>query len=375
MAILGAAFLTTTAVSARAAAGDWSHPWGDASRSYSNRHETRLGVDEARTLEEVWSKTFRRPTVYSPVVTRRAAYTFVNDREYENQRFVRIDLPGGDVRYDMDSWCPGYGPTVAAGMLLLSDSACSVSDPNPIRVHRAADGLWAWDSVGSYSGVVHRGVAFLTDGGSAYDDQFHLRAFDVRTGDLLWQLGPEEEERFSYATALGSRVFVRHGEGTVLALDARTGDELWRYEEDACLRILGAAEGNLYVTFERGAGLDFEAGVYAVRAGSGRIRWERRNDVDGFSALGRDVVLISESVLGVVDARSGALRWQRYGRWGTPTTANGVLYAFDGVVDDIQVFALATGEELGRIETGSRAVVAHGRVYTGSGGHRLIAYA
>jgi outer membrane protein assembly factor BamB len=112
------------------------------------------------------------------------------------------------------------------------------------------------------------GIAFLSAASSAPPTTSHLRAFDIGTGEEIWNM----EGQIS-GPVIGDGVGYSPGQGLVVAFDLGTGDERWKATFDGMVRGMGLAEGVLYV-----GALD-ERTVYALDAASGAELW--RFAVDG----------------------------------------------------------------------------------------------
>ncbi len=198
-----------------------------------------------------------------------------------------------------------------------------------------------------------------------------LYALDAASGAERWRFTGDASLETTPAYQDGI-VYVPSQLGTLYAIDAETGNERWRFAEPLAefatptfgdgLLFAGSATGNA---------------LYGVDPATGAEVWH----YDTESAITRgqayaDGVLFSGSESGVVyalNASDGTLVWQQNadpGGHGTPAVVDGVLYTTtaDGALIQIDT---GTGDEVGRIETGSTAgitppTVGDGKVYFGN---------
>lgn len=131
----------------------------------------------------------------------------------------------------------------------------------------------------------------------ARDD--HVYAVDARSGALVWKTpAPYPQDEFSIFADMnksspavaGGRIFVGVGRD-VLALDAKTGRELWRYatggKVDSSPLVVGET---VYV------GSD-DRGLYGLEASSGNLSWTYRTGgkVSGSFFAGGGLLLIGSN--------------------------------------------------------------------------------
>lgn len=184
----------------------------------------RWRVTAAR--EEVGA-SFGRPTVRDGTLfvanwpNRVAAY----DREDGTERWRR-------EREDQMQLC---SPATDAGIVVLSRSGVSLLDDD--------DGspVWERDLEGNATGgtvAVAEGTAFLSDG----RDRFHALALE--TGESLWSTPFETE---TTPVVADGTVYAVEGAASLVALDAETGAERFRYEPpEAPLSAPIVGDGCLY---------------------------------------------------------------------------------------------------------------------------------
>jgi PQQ-dependent dehydrogenase (methanol/ethanol family) len=88
-----------------------------------------------------------------------------------------------------------------------------------------------------------------------------LRAFDIQTGKVAWQLELPGEARTNYAGVLstaGGLVFLGESSGGFAAVDARTGQYLWHFETNHPLKaspMTYAIDGRQYVAIASGGNI------------------------------------------------------------------------------------------------------------------------
>jgi outer membrane protein assembly factor BamB len=193
-----------------------------------------------------------------------------------------------------------------------------------------------------------------------------------RAGDLLI----DEETVFVPAT------------GSLTALDLETGETVWTHtpdDEDAAITGLAVADGMVY--FTTFSGLEQPYRIVALDARSGNEVWVREdsNDLEestfysGGPVVADGLVFAGNSFGGflAIDAETGETVWSfvpSIESWegaehdgmnfNTPAVVDGVVYIGtgsdnDGVDDDGYLFALdaGTGEELWRYETGDAVIM------------------
>jgi len=168
-----------------------------------------------------------------------------------------------------------------------------------------------------------------------------LSAFDAATGTLLWQKpAPAIQPTYSTSmspTADGDRVFFHVGgdhEGVLMALDAATGNEQWRYTSD------GAAFGSPMIA-------DFSGSrtlvtlttrkLVGIDLASGRVLWERPFKVaydtnSNTPIIHRGTIIVSGHDAGTMALRpvkQDGQRWMLERLWETSAVemklSNGVI--------------------------------------------------
>jgi outer membrane protein assembly factor BamB len=218
-----------------------------------------------------------------------------------------------------------------------------------------------------------------------------FRALDAESGDVDWY------ERLGFVTAASPAVgdgvvyqplMTRFGgernesSGAMVALDAETGRELWRFETGAVESSPLLHEGTLYFgTFDRK--------LYALDAKTGDVRWsfETGDRVKGAPAFWRGTVYTGsyDGKVYALDAERGGLVWSSESQGGLtgagnfyagPAIAYGRVYI--GNTDGkVYAFGARSGDLLWSRSTGSfvysSTAVSDGTVYVGSYDHNLYA--
>ena len=209
-------------------------------------------------------------------------------------------------------------------------------------------------------------------------------AVETERGEIAWR---KSFGRFSAASpTVGDDVVYQplmnapHEErakapGFMVALDAETGEELWRFRAGVVESSPLLVDGVLYFG-------TFDDHLYALNARTGRVRWkfETGDDVKGGPVYGRGVVYFGsyDGKVYAVGARTGKLRWESEAQGGlrgagnfyaTPALAYGRVYI--GNTDGkVYAFGARSGELLWSKSTGgyvySSPAVANETVYVGS---------
>ncbi|MGW0252061.1 outer membrane protein assembly factor BamB family protein [Nocardia goodfellowii] len=211
-----------------------------------------------------------------------------------------------------------------------------------IRPHTTSDGS---------PPIVADGRIFLC----GQDNRLH--ALDAATGAVRWsvEIGTKLAGRQSQVLALADGTVVVNGESALIGFDATTGARRW---------ATGAAKGtnNLCATndapyiYAEGPRPGFE--VVALDAASGTPRWTTRTDSGTpspmyFTAGNGAIAAVQGDSLFVLDAASGAIRWQAtvgdrsdYDPLERPSIAADTVVVAKLQQPQIQAFDLASGEPL-----------------------------
>lgn len=162
------------------------------------------------------------------------------------------------------------------------------------------------------------------------------------------------------------------GPADLLAVDANTGTEQWRFDEGGAMRSSPAvADGTVYVN-------SLDPNVYAVNASTGQEQWNFTTGGDGRSApvVANGTVYVGggsgDNDVYALNATTGAKKWNfttGNNVLTSPAVANGIVYVGS---DDADMYALdaETGAKVWSFSTGSQIrsspTVANGTVYFGS---------
>lgn len=178
--------------------------------------------------------------------------------------------------------------------------------------------------------IIADGRCFVTTMNSA--GQFAVLGFDAETGAELWNTGfdtgelpeitPPNQHASSTPASDGERVFVHFSTIGLIALDAQTGQELWRYPLPLPFYLMGWGAANSPIVYQDLVifNLDDDLNSYliAVDAKSGELRWKtgRPEMLGGYAvpvlctANGRtDVVVAGSGKLKGYDPASGQELW------------------------------------------------------------------
>ncbi len=148
-----------------------------------------------------------------------------------------------------------------------------------------------------------------------------LVAKDAATGEDLWSFAPDRccsdsESTFTGVVADGVMYGYnstynkfRGGQHYMIALDATTGEELWRFDLDYRLSTedvdVTVSDGTLYV--------DYDGDLIALNAATGEERWRReapdRTEMSYMFAEGVVYAMNGEDILFALDAATGEQLW------------------------------------------------------------------
>ncbi|MCF7847998.1 MAG: PQQ-like beta-propeller repeat protein [Kiritimatiellales bacterium] len=140
----------------------------------------------------------------------------------------------------------------------------------------------------------------------ADEADLHVAVLDKASGGMLWKSSfPVTSNSIG---ADKKRVFAWSGEALV-AMDAKTGAELWRYETDTIFKSLErnlAVIGNTVCWTEAGR-------IHAVNTGSGQLAWERKTGAGKLSApVGNrnSLYAVTKGRLLAFDRKTGEPKWE-----------------------------------------------------------------
>jgi outer membrane protein assembly factor BamB len=205
---------------------------------------------------------------------------------------------------------------------------------------------------------------------------------DVETGETRWHVPRERVANWASPIAIPDKIDGKHavllaGQKALTALDARTGEELWKYETNcSSIPSPAVAGGRIYVP---GSGLTvLEIGRDATTPS---LLW-RSNKVNPnpSSPIADDQRVLAMNNAGVVtcaEAATGKVLWQlRVGgtHWSTPVLAGNLLYCFNQE-GDARVVRIGSDQgellhsmKFGEVIQGSPAVV-DGAIFVRSDRH------
>lgn len=199
------------------------------------------------------------------------------------------------------------------------------------------------------------------------DTKAQIRAFDTKTGALVWTVsfGSDGKDRKAVwgggVSVSGDALYATNGLGDVAALNASDGSILWRKRPSGPLR--GAptvAFGNVYV-------MTADNQIFALKASDGSVDWQEAGATELTGVFGVGAPAFAQGTV-VAGFSSGELNAYRYenGRvlWGdalartSTTTSVAALADIDAnpVIDRGRVFAIGKGGRMVSLElvTGQR---------------------
>jgi len=264
---------------------------------------------------------------------------------------VAVELPVAAIN---TGWAqPGGNPQKSMGHLALAPSlsrawSASISGSGP-RQRLAA------------SPVVADGKLFVAD------TEARVRAFDARTGSMLWNVrvgegGKESRSLFGGGVSYeAGKVYATNGLGDVVALDASNGTQVWKVRPGGPLR--GAptiANGHIYVTSQ-------DNQIFALKIEDGSTAWTEAATIEvagvfgaGAPAAGQGTVIagFSSGELNAYRYENGRLVWQDALSRSTMATQVASLADIDAdpVIDQGRVYAVGQGGRMVALElvTGQR---------------------
>ncbi len=185
-------------------------------------------------------------------------------------------------------------------------------------------------------------------------------ALDLESGHLIWQTATGNEDAFMGAPAYDHGVIYPTGGNLLLALDAETGKELWRTEKDMQFVGLAVANGMIYVG-------NWDRNLYAFDRSTGAERWKfaARGDFWSAPAVNGNIVYAGnvDKYLYALNAQTGELLWSYQTRGDAVSEAliaDGVVYVSDSShlfprgARHLYALDARTGEELWKLETVGR---------------------
>ena len=164
------------------------------------------------------------------------------------------------------------------------------------------------------------------------DGKFAVLGLDAATGKQLWkkeyetgklpEITPPNEHASSTPASDGERVFVHFSTIGLIALDAKTGEELWKHSLPMPFYLMGWGAANSPIVYEDKVifNLDDDLASYIVALDrkTGDVRWkkERPEMLGGYAvpvvcrANGRsDIVVAGSGKMKGYDPQTGSERW------------------------------------------------------------------
>lgn len=245
-------------------------------------------------------------------------------------------------------------------------------------------------------GAISDGVAFAVP--LKGDDDWELIALELESGEEKWDYSDSDDADIEDLIIANETVYLivdsndRDGGSYIIAVDALTGDERWKYETDLSARTVAASDDVVYFTATRSdySGDEKEGCLFAIDAESGRELWKLEKEMlmKGVVA-GDDAVYVQaydyqydgneskyDSHIYAVDAKSGNEKWDYQSdlELTEVALADGVIFVSENASyysdDDesyLQAVDAGTGQRLWKYDHGTGGlkapIVADGVVY------------
>jgi outer membrane protein assembly factor BamB len=338
--------------------------------SYVDRLDRPPAADGGGRLTVRWSHRLA-PDLdgpYLPVERSVPALDARHDRIYVGSSTGQLwAMNGAGTRLWM--YQTGGGIGAQPGLSVDRETVYFGSDDGYLHAVRAGDGapLWRVETRGAVSQtpLVTADVLYIATENDV------VEAFDRVSGEALWRFERQAPEGFyvtehSGLTLADRRLLVGFTDGAIVALDPSDGRVLWVRDTTADLPTRGQSgelrftdvdttpvvvDGVVYAA-------SFAAGLYALEASSGTVRWLRSEwtGVVGITvAPGGQLVLTSgDSGVTMVRASDGERVWSTPVRRGSPTRARvvGDLVVYGESEGGLVALTLGRGREVGRVENG-----------------------
>lgn len=298
-----------------------------------------------------------------------------------DQRLVR--LVDGERRWEAEL-AEGYlsilGDDEGTTFVGTGDDALGLSGETTHAVARDGTERWRIESGDAYEGTVHGGMVYVPYG------YRRTTALDVETGEERWAkaMPPAggEPRAFGDALYLGAEEQNADGDYPLVAVDAATGEELWRYAseggDEGPFVPTGAVEG------ERVYGTEYGGLLFALDPATGEEVWRYPVDAetpDPPALAGGTVYLPAEDGRIHAVTPEGERRWVRSaGAHLTNLHANeaGVVVAMRGPGGrpyGLTAFDRDGAERWSFTHPGdlARAAVVGSEAYVGTGGGFVVA--
>ncbi len=359
------------------------------------RGPQRTGISEETGLLKTWPQTgpkleWLRKDVGSgyaaPIVVGERIYLLANeglDDEFvqalatrDGARLWRTQLgkvgnPNQQPRFPAARSTPTFDGQSLYALGSDGDLACLAPDTGEIRWRKSlrADfggkpGTWAY----AESPLIDGDVLVCTPGGS----EATVVALNKRTGEVIWRTALPEADEAAYASALvvnaaGRKQYVQMLQKGLVGLDARSGKLLWRHAQtvskfNANIPTPVARAGTI---FSAGAGTG--GGVVHLTATDGSVGVEPGYFSPKMPTAIGGAVLVGDHLYGTtgqamlcVEFATGTVKWEE-----RALGAGSLLYA------DERLYLHAESGEVGLIEASPDGYVERGRFTPPEGPERL----
>ncbi len=251
----------------------------------------RIVALRARDGSSEWTHNLNDVVYAAPIV----AGDEVHVAAYKAKALLRLRADGAKVK------ATGRAMDVNGMQRIASDGTYVVyaSAQNRLRCEKLADGksVELANAVASYPAAVADGRVFYIDG------QSRVTCADAAKGAVLWQEG----RGYWIAGADAARVVVLDSQGTAKAYAADSGKELWSQQNDMVRKGLYASA----LTGTRVLIPDYQGGLSALNAATGRPEWELRSGGDrgygrgAFAVVGDVLAVPDGGAVAIVDLESG----------------------------------------------------------------------
>lgn len=243
--------------------------------------------------------------------------------------------------------------------------------------------------------AISDGVAFAVSWKGSVDADWELIALELESGEEKWDYSDSDNTDIEDLIIADETVYLvvdsndPDGGSYIIAVDALTGDERWKYETRLGADRIAAVDDVVYFTASK-YGDEYEGCLYAIDAESGRERWklEKEMFMKGVVA-GDDAVYVQaydyqydgneskyDSHIYAVDAKSGNEKWDYQSDLALTEVAlaDGVIFvsenaSYDSDDDEsyLQAVDAGTGQKLWKYDQGTGGlqapIVADGAVY------------
>ncbi|MCE9659818.1 MAG: PQQ-binding-like beta-propeller repeat protein [Burkholderiales bacterium] len=281
-----------------------------------------------------------------------------------------------DAASGKERWRVALGSGVSASPCVVDGTVFVTSRDGRLHALAAADGARRWgadlgrdrDSRNYWDFYTSSPVAFAAALYVGSGDG-HVRAFDLRSGRLLWSHDAGSRVRSTPAVS-DSTVVVGTMSGHVLALDRQSGSLRWRFATEGASRSFADRENDTTSVFGSASIADGVVAIggrdgfaYGIDLASGALKWKTTHDGSSWilSSAVQDGQLYlasgSAAIVQAADLQSGAERW-RFATggavFGSPAIAGSVLLVsdFSGALHAIDK---TSGAALWRFPLGDRA--------------------